>query len=191
MCAADHGADARQKFPRVERLCHIVVSAEFKADDAIGVLGDRCEKDDRRRCSFAQGAAKRNAILSRHHDIQDDQIERPRFEVPAGFCGISRRRHPHAVLHKKLGEQVSNVLMIVDDKNMKRSLHGLSFGLCLKASTSKRSIKCVKTCGEEAVSPQTATLFHAKKWLRLTYPPANAEPPVKVKLEAGAETKAR
>ena len=55
-----------------------------------------------------------------------------RFDMPPGFRRVRRRRHPHAVLHKKLGEQITNVFMIINNKNMKRSFHGLSSCQCLE-----------------------------------------------------------
>ena len=36
--AAQHRADARQQFARIERLGHVVVGAEFQADDPVGFL---------------------------------------------------------------------------------------------------------------------------------------------------------
>ena len=128
---ADHGADPREKLPRIERLRNVVIRAHFKSNDAVGVFRHGGEKNNRRPAAFAQVAEKRKAVLARHHDIENKEIEGPGLQMPARLGRIRRRCNAHAMLDEKLRKQIADVLVIVDDENMKRGLHGLSFGLCL------------------------------------------------------------
>ena len=72
--AAQHGADARQQFARVERLGHVVVGAEFQADDAVGLLAHRGQHDDRHVGLGAQPAGEVQPALAGQHQVEHHQV---------------------------------------------------------------------------------------------------------------------
>ena len=121
--AAKHGPDARQQLARVEGLGHVVVGAYFKPDDAVHLLGNGGEKDDGRRGRFAQIFAQRKPVLSRHHDVENDQVESACLELPPGLAGVRCHRHAHAVLGEELGQEIADFLVIVYDENVMRGFH--------------------------------------------------------------------
>jgi hypothetical protein len=71
--ASEHGFDSRLELPQAERLRQIIVGAEFQSEDAIGLLTARGDHDDRDVELLMQPPAERQAILSRQHDVQNDQ----------------------------------------------------------------------------------------------------------------------
>src|SRR5262249_58864762 len=96
--APQHRLDAGEKFTRIERLRHIVVGAQLDPDDAISLVRQRRQQDDRRIGGRAQLAAKREAVFSWHHDIEHDKVERAVLEQLAELAGASRGAYPRAGL---------------------------------------------------------------------------------------------
>ena len=72
--AAQHAADSRDQFARVERLDHIVVGADLEPDDAVGRLAPRGDEDHRQLARFDEVAAQREAVLAGHHDVEQDEV---------------------------------------------------------------------------------------------------------------------
>ena len=47
----------------------------------------------------------------------------PAFKMAPGLGRVRRHSHAHAVLDQELGQQVADLLMVVNDKNMVRGFH--------------------------------------------------------------------
>jgi hypothetical protein len=78
--AAQNGADAQDELARAERLCHVIVRAEFQADDAIDLLrfrGQHQDWDMSRGPIGLENLADFQARHFRQHQIEND--ERRRF----------------------------------------------------------------------------------------------------------------
>jgi len=73
--AAQNRANARDQLARVIRLGQIIVSAEFKADDAINVFAARRQHQHRQRRSGANAFQHLKPVQSRHHHVQHHQIK--------------------------------------------------------------------------------------------------------------------
>ena len=75
--AAEHGPNARQQHAWTERLSDVIVGTEFQAADDVGLSRFGRDHHDgnvlRLRIAFQQ-LADREAIDSREHQIQEDQI---------------------------------------------------------------------------------------------------------------------
>ena len=75
--------DAGHQFARAERLGDVVVAADFKAENAIDLIGSRRQKNDRRAREFgglADLPAKIEPILPGQHHVQHDEIGLPALQ---------------------------------------------------------------------------------------------------------------
>jgi hypothetical protein len=81
LATAQHRRHARQQFAVAEGFGQIVVGPDFEADDAVNLLAARREHDDRR-AAAAKPARQAQTILSRQHDIEQDQIDLMGGKVP-------------------------------------------------------------------------------------------------------------
>jgi hypothetical protein len=77
---AQHRADARQQFARLEWFGQVIVGTQFKADDAVHRVALGGQHQDRRAGLFAgqrtDAAAHVQAVDVREHQVQDHQIGR-------------------------------------------------------------------------------------------------------------------
>src|SRR5471032_672437 len=69
--AAQDGADARRQLARRARLGHVIVGAQFQADDAVGVVAAAGQHQDRQLAARADAAQRLQPVHARHHDVED------------------------------------------------------------------------------------------------------------------------
>ncbi len=71
--APEDGLHARDQLARVERLRHVVVRADFEADDLVDVLVARRQHQDRDVGLLADAAADLDPVDVRQHQVEHDQ----------------------------------------------------------------------------------------------------------------------
>ena len=76
--AAQNGADAGQQFARVEGLCQIIISAEFKPHDAIRLLTHCGQDHDGHIGLGAQPAGEIKPRFARHHEVEHNKMIAPK-----------------------------------------------------------------------------------------------------------------
>src|SRR5581483_6452363 len=89
-CPAQNRLDAREKLVRIERLGQVVVGANFKADDAVGIRAEQSEQNDRYAARGAQLAAQREAVLARQDAVQHDQIDARTLQNALHIIAVGR-----------------------------------------------------------------------------------------------------
>src|SRR5580658_7876135 len=90
-------ADAQHQLARLEGLADVVVGAALKAVDAILGLGHRRQQEDWDAALPAQRAREIEATLARHHDVEDQEIEREALQLGASLGGVGGGRHAKAL----------------------------------------------------------------------------------------------
>ena len=88
LLAAQHGVQAGEQFARVEGLGQVVVGAHFQAHDAVDRIALGGKHQDRDGLSpYTQAAADGQTVLARHHQVEDQRIERfARQQAIQLFC---------------------------------------------------------------------------------------------------------
>jgi hypothetical protein len=69
-------------------------------------------------------AVKREAVLARQHQIQNDQVDLPVGQRLAHLLAVAGRRHPIAVLFQEASEQVADLAVVVDHQQVRRGIGG-------------------------------------------------------------------
>jgi hypothetical protein len=88
---------AGEELAWAERLDHIILSADLKAEDAINLLGPGGEENDGKGAGRADTSAEAEPVLAWHHDVGDDEIKGVGGQKAVGFGGIPRRANPEVV----------------------------------------------------------------------------------------------
>ena len=72
--ASQHGADTGEQLPRIEGFGQVVVRADLQPDDAIDVVPAGREHADRDLGARAQTPGDAQAVFTRQHQVEDDEI---------------------------------------------------------------------------------------------------------------------
>ena len=75
LAAAQDGFDPRDQLSAAERLREVIVGPHLQADDAVNFLALSGQHDDRDVRLGAHGAAEREAVFARQHQIEQDEID--------------------------------------------------------------------------------------------------------------------
>ncbi len=115
---AKHGLDPGEQFTRVEWLGQIVVGPQFQADDAVDLL-HLAGQDDHRKLAFtAQLAHQGQSVAIGKPQVEQDQVRwLGRQGRRHGGAG-GGDRHPETFMGQVVGEQLLNLFVILDRKNM-------------------------------------------------------------------------
>src|SRR3978361_1383612 len=84
------GLDSRHQLARAEWLGHVVITAEFKTQHTIYLVGARGQKNNRssrQLARLAETPAEIEAILPRKHEIEHNEIRMPAFQLAKGVVG--------------------------------------------------------------------------------------------------------
>jgi hypothetical protein len=128
--APQHGANAPEQLAGTEGLGQIVVRADLEADDAIDLIAERRQHDDRQVGRRAQLAADFKTALARQHEIEHDEIVALAREGAARLLPIGDGGRGEAVLLEEVTQQRANFAIVVDDENVRRSGHGATSWSC-------------------------------------------------------------
>ena len=123
--AAENGADAGQEFAGAERLADVVVGADLKADDAVGLGRKGCEEYDGDVVRRAQLPAKGEAVFARHHDIENNEIEAADLERTPHRGAIGGLGGAEAVCCKETAQAGADLFVVIDNENVGRAHGGL------------------------------------------------------------------
>src|SRR5207249_1076390 len=82
---ADHGADPRIEHTWLHRLHHVIVGPGLQAPDDVQVVAPGGQHDDRDVAAAAQPAAYLEAVKSREHHVEHD-------DVRGGVAEVAKRR---------------------------------------------------------------------------------------------------
>ena len=140
--AAQHRLDAGQEFARVERLRHIIVGAHLKAHDTVGLLAHGRQHDDWNFRVRPQPAAEREPILSRQHEIEDDQVDGPIVERLAHAAPIGDGADAQPVLAQVSSHEIANFAVVIDDKDVRLLRHGRNYMWRIGGETSLLVTEC-------------------------------------------------
>jgi hypothetical protein len=117
---AQHRVDPRQQLARIERLGQVVVRSHFQSENAIDVLAARGEHDDRYLRFRAHLAAQAEAVFTRQHHVEDEQIDAMVGHRPDHFAPVDRHRDVAAVAAQVFRDQRPRLAVVVNDENVRR-----------------------------------------------------------------------
>jgi hypothetical protein len=110
--------DAQHQFARLERLGEIVVGAGFKAGDAALAFRARGQQHDGHVQRLAQALDQRHAVLSGHHNVDDEEIEGQPGEALARFGGVAGDGDAETAIAEIAREEKANALVVVNDEEV-------------------------------------------------------------------------
>ena len=121
---AEDRIDPGQKLARIEGLGQIIICTGVEPLDPSVIVAERRQHENRRLLLLpAQPCAGREPVLSRHHDIEHDQIE---FVLAQSCIHLARAfgpRRAQPVFLQVARHGVPDLGMIIDDQNMRRCRH--------------------------------------------------------------------
>ncbi|CCV15319.1 hypothetical protein MESS4_750254 [Mesorhizobium sp. STM 4661] len=115
---APHQApDSGNQFPRIERLCNVVVRAQFEPNDAIDIISERRQHNDRCLSRCTQSPADVEAVLPRQHGVEDDQVKGLSAHRTIHVRGGFGRHRVKAILGQHLDQHRCDFRVILDEKD--------------------------------------------------------------------------
>jgi len=121
--ATQQRADTAPELADREGLGDVVVGAELEPEDLVELLAASSEHDDRDVALRAYALADLEAVESREHDVEHDEVERVPAELPKRFLAVTRLNDAVPVALEGVREQRLNRLLVVDEENCGRRRH--------------------------------------------------------------------
>ena len=113
-----HSADAGQQLTRVEWLGEVIIGADLEADDAVDVLSLCRQHDDGGKAWLcAQPARDRQAILTRHHPVEHQQVGQPGSQQAIQRDRVFRRLDRVAMVRQVFRHQFADAGVVVGHVN--------------------------------------------------------------------------
>jgi hypothetical protein len=122
---AQHRPHPGQQFARIAGLGHIVVRAQFEADDPVGLLAHGRQHDDRRSVRPGELSADGQAVLAGQHHVQHDQIDRAPGQHPLHLLAVAGGLDLVAVPLEELGNHIADARVVVDHQDLFRHFGAL------------------------------------------------------------------
>ena len=117
--AAQHGADTRHQFARIERFWQVVVGAHFEAHDTVDVLAFGGEHDDGGLVAgAAQAAADRQAVFAGQHQVQHQQVVALAQPQLVHGSGVFGGEDVEALFGEIAAQQVAQAHIVVHYHNL-------------------------------------------------------------------------
>jgi hypothetical protein len=104
-------------------LRQVIIGAHFESDDTVDLVPLSGRHDDRNVRLGAKPSAQRQSVLSRKHQIEQDEVDAAVREHLVHGTTASGRTDAKTFLGKRARNKLANFAMIVDDKNARRALH--------------------------------------------------------------------
>ena len=120
---AQHHADTRYQFARRERLGHVIVDANFKADNAVDLVAAGGEENDGHVGELAQAAAHFKAVGVGQADVEHDQGRRLGARGPHDverFFAQARVQRREAVGAQRVGDALGDGQFVFDNQDRPR-----------------------------------------------------------------------
>ena len=122
---AQQRADARDELANAERLRQVVVGAAVEAEHFVGLVAARGQHEDRDvrvdRIA-ADGAADRDAVQARQHQVQDHEVERLGPGEPQRFRAVADRDRRQLLDAQVERDEIADVLVVFDDQHARISV---------------------------------------------------------------------
>src|SRR5712692_5201071 len=118
--AAQHSPHPRHEFARAEWFHHVIVCADFKAQNAIDFLSLGSQENNGNVFEALIGAkapANLDAVHIRQQDVQHHQIGGLAAKVLETLFATKKSFDLKALFNKVVADQVDDVLLIFDDDN--------------------------------------------------------------------------
>jgi hypothetical protein len=120
-----HGPDARQKFPKAERLGDVVIGAQFQPDHPIDLVAPITGGNDYRNIGARSDLAQQvETILLAEPQIEDHEIRLARREVMGHLLPPRRANGVHIVLLEVVGDHAPHDRIVLDDEDARRPIIG-------------------------------------------------------------------
>ncbi len=116
--APQDGTNAGEQLVDAKWLGKVIVRADFEAGHPIELRSFRREHDDRDGPVGAQPAADAEAVLARHHDVEDDEIDARRAHRLRHRSSILRNGHAKSVAGQEAREKAAQFLVVIDDQDV-------------------------------------------------------------------------
>jgi hypothetical protein len=81
------------------------------------------QEEDGRRDRFAQIPGEAEAVLARHHHVEDDEVEIEPCQQAPRMGRVAGSRGHEAVAHEELLQQPADAFVIVDDQEVRADIH--------------------------------------------------------------------
>ncbi len=107
---------ACDEFPKRVRLDHIVVRAEFQADDTVDLLGPSGQHDHRYFAGLSQPAQDGKSVHPRHRDVEHDEVDLGGLEKLERGLSVCRLQHSIPEPFKAAGKRNSRSFVILGDE---------------------------------------------------------------------------
>src|SRR5215472_5650810 len=119
-------ADTENQLSWLEGLCKIIIGALLQSIDAVLGLGHRTQQQNRDPALAAQRARQLQPVLSRHHHIEDHQIEGEARQMRSGFACITSDRNPEPSIREIPPQKLSEPRVVIHDQQMRFRKIGLT-----------------------------------------------------------------
>ena len=122
--AAQHRANAGDQFARVEGFAEIVVGTQFQPDDAVHILLQRGQEDDRQlRPLRAHVAADVEPGPIRQQDIQHHEVNGVGRQALVQLAPVRGQADTKPLPLDELAEQPADLGIVIDDQDVGRGDH--------------------------------------------------------------------
>ena len=128
---AQHRFHARDQGGLIERLGQVFVGTRLKAGDNVLGVGLRCHQDngDEGQLGVSLDAlAHFDSVDLRHHDVEQDEVGMMVARRGDRFFAVGRLQKLIAMRPQPRAQDVAVGLVVVDDQNARRTMHGGTFG---------------------------------------------------------------
>ena len=119
----DHGLDAGQKLPLVERLGQVVVGACLKPGDNIVGVGPSRDHDDRHSARTANAATDLEAVDARKHDVDEYDVDGCPGEGRQGLFATGRLLHLPALVLEGEADCCADAFIVLDGQDPSSHVH--------------------------------------------------------------------
>ena len=115
--AAQDRIHPRDQFARAERLCHVIVAADLKSENAVDLLVAGRQEQDRRIRRLPDLAADFEAVHLRHADVEHDEFVDFAVELAQRLLAVLRGGNRHSGFFKREAHDVTDMRVVIDDEN--------------------------------------------------------------------------
>ncbi len=116
--AAQQRLDAGLQLARAERFGDVVIGTEFETDHPVRLVGGCGQHDDGYLGVATDLLAEGKAVVTGHHDVQNDEVRAVLGELLAHLVALCRRQHLETRPGQVFVEQLADLLIVVDDKQL-------------------------------------------------------------------------
>ena len=120
---AQHGADAKCKLPRRERLRHVVVGAELEPDDSVDLVAACGDEDHGQIEVRSHPATELEAVRPRQHDVEDDKRQRLSFDQLSGRVAVACFERAVSLSLEIRHDDLPDDGLVVDNENRGHARH--------------------------------------------------------------------